>query len=112
MVKVVWDGEEPAAVTGLPGIGAGISEDDLIEQEAREALVETFRTPYKKRVRVEEENQVREIPEMYSPVLKDDLAVSPDILASCLRKVETFVRDKFVSHESWLINSNTPTRWD
>ena len=100
MVKVVWDGEEPAAVTGLPGIGAGISEDDLIEQEAREALVETFRTPYKKRVRVEEENQVREIPEMYSPVLKDDLAVSPDILASCLWKVETFIRDKFVSHES------------
>ena len=37
---------------------------------------------------------------MYSPVLKDDLAVSPDILASCLQKVETFVRDKFVSHES------------
>ena len=89
-----------AAVTGLPGIGAGVSEDELIEQEAREARAETFRTPYKKRVRVEEENLVGEIPEMYSPVLKDDLAVSPDILASCLRKVETFVRDKFVSHES------------
>ena len=68
----------------VPGLGAGVSEDDLIEQEARETRAETFRTPYKKRVRLEDEILEGGVPEMYSPVLKDDLAVSPDILASCL----------------------------
>ena len=81
----------------VPGLGLGVREEDLIEQEARdsEARTEAFRTPFKKRGREQEENLGDAGPEMYSPVLKDDLAVSPDILASCLRKVEEFVRDKF-----------------
>ena len=70
-----------------------VTEDDLVAQEAREAKAEAYRTLYKKCTRKED---LGESPrEMYYPVLKDDLAVLPDILASCLRKVETFVREKF-----------------
>ena len=81
------------------GLELRVREEDLIEQEAHEAHAEAFRSPFMIRSRYHDENLGDSDPEMYSPVLKDDLAVSADILASCLQKVKIFVGNKFSSHE-------------
>ena len=74
--------------------GENVTEEDLMEQEARESKADAFKTPYKKRGREEETIEPLDEEIIYSPLLKGELEVSPDILAASLRRVETYIRDK------------------